>query len=245
MKSAVLALLVVMQDKPVGWPQVIDKMNKVKTYNFTMKGGPAEVEGTFEKGSVYYKSGTVEVAGKGDISHASDGGSWTTVSMLAHQKKGGDVLPRLSKMIPGVKMLEAIVQHAKKMDGDSHKGFTGEFAQGIIVKLVRLPWLETEDLKAASKLEGSFAFSCAEGRVVKAEVQFKGNKIEFEKRHYQGPLQPGQPPPTPPGPTWKLNNDGYWYEGIEKPVAVNIVIEFKDFGDAKIPDGARKPIGLK
>lgn len=235
--SAILA-----QDKPVKWDQVSANMAKLKAYNFAMKGGPDDVEGTFEKGSIYIKGKGVEVAGKGSISMARADGNWTTVSMLEQMKKGGDILKRISKLTNPVDILTQIVQSAKKMDGDGVKGFTGDFGQGILVKLVRTPWLETEDLKSASKLEGTFAFSCSEGKVVKAELQVKGDKVTQEKRHYYGVVKPGDPPPTPPGPTWQLGRDGYWYEGVEKPIAVNLVIEFKDFGTAQIPDDVKSKI---
>jgi hypothetical protein len=240
-----LAALVLAQDKPVGWQQVQTNMAKLKSYNFTLKGGPDDVQGTFEKGSIYIKGKEVEVAGKGSITHASADGKWTTVSMLQQMGKGGESLKRISKLVPAVDIINTIAQSARKVDGDSIKGFTGDFGQGILAKMVRTPWLETNDLKSASKLDGSFAFSCAEGRVVKAELQIKGCKVEQERRHYQGVPKPGDPPPTPPGPTWRLGNDGYWYEGVEKPITVNYVIELKDFGTAQIPDDVRKPIGLK
>ncbi len=241
--SVIIAFLMA-QDKPHNWQQVQTNLQKVKSYNFTLRGGPDEVDGIFEKGSIYMKSKGVEVAGKGSISHARADGNWTTPSMLQQMKKGGETLPRLVRITNAVDIILAIAQSARKIDGDAVKGFTGDFGQGILVKLVRTPWLETEELKAASKLEGTFAFSCAEGKVVKAELQVKGFKVEQEKRHYQGKPDPANPP-TPPGPTWRLGNDGYWYEGVEKPIAVNLVVELKDFGTAQIPEEVRAKIGLK
>jgi hypothetical protein len=112
-------------------------------------------------------------------------------------------------------------------------------------QLVRTPWLESEDLLAAGGLQGRFAFSCSNGLVTKAEIQLSGTKVDWQKRHYQGVPKQGDPPPTPPAQNWKLGPDGYWYEGIEKSVSVTVIIEFKDYGDAKISDDVRGKIGLK
>jgi hypothetical protein len=233
------------QDKPINWTQVQSNMNRLKSYNFSIKGGPEDLEGTFEKSSLYLKSQGFQVAGKGALTHGRADGEWTTLSMLLHVKKNDEKLLRLSRMPAPREIVGQIAQLARKIEGDGVKGFTGDFTQAILTKMVRTPWLEVKELQGAGHLEGRFAFSCQGGIVIKADLQVKGNKIEYERRHYQGTPDPSQPPPVPPGPTWKLAPDGYWYEGVEKPVVVNFSIEIKDPNNATIAQEVRSKIGLK
>jgi hypothetical protein len=239
------AAMAALQDKPLPWSDVHQKMIKLSSYNFTFSGGPDAFSGTFEKGSQHYKAEQVQVAGKGSLSQACADGKWTTLSMLMQMRKGDKTLKRLSQMVPPHDILGQVVQMAQKIDGDSIKGFKGEFGQGNMAKLVRTPWMECEELHQGGRLSGSFAFSCDGVRVVSAEIQVKGVKVVQEKRHYQGVPKPGDPPPVPPGPTWQLGRDGYWYEGVESPVSITLKIELKDFGTAKIPEDVRTKIGLK
>lgn len=242
---AVLVTAAYAQDKPPTWAQVMANMGKQKSYDFTMKGGPDGVDGTYEKGGVHYRAGGVEVAGKGGITHASTDGKWTSVSTLIQLGQGGETLKRISKLQPPHTIVPQVASFAKKVDGDGVQGFTGEFAQGNLSQLIRSPWLETEDLLACTGLTGRFAFSCSSGLIVKAEIQVQGNKVQWTKRHYVGVPAKDQPPPTPPGQNWKLGPDGYWYEGVEKNVSVTVTIEFKDYGTAKISDDVRGKIGMK
>lgn len=239
-----LAGLISAQDKPPTWGQVLSNMNKQKTYNFTLKG-PLDCSGTYEKGAVHYNGGGVEVAGKGGITHASADGKWTSVNTLIQMGQGGETLKKMARLIPAHQIVPQIAGFAKSITGDGFQGFSGELAPGNISQLIRAPYLETQDLLESGGLQGRFAFSCNEGLIVKAEVQITGTKINWERRHYQGVPKQGDPPPTPPAANWKLGPDGYWYEGNEKSVAVSLVLEFKDFGSAKIADDVRGKIGLK
>jgi hypothetical protein len=242
--AAILAWVLAAQDKPPTWAQVQGKMQKLTHYNFTLKG-PLDVDGTYEKGAVHYRSGGSEVAGKGGVTHANADGKWTSVSSLIQMGLGGDNLKRVAKLIPAHQIVAQIAQYAERVDGDGVQGFTGKLALANISQLVRAPWLETEDLLAAGGLGGRFAFSCADGVVFKAELQVTGTKVDWTKRHYQGQPQQGQPPPTPPGQNWKLGPDGYWYEGQEKNVAVSVTVELKNIGSARISEDVRGKIGLK
>lgn len=233
------------QDKPPTWAKVLSATSKLKSYSFKITGGADTISGEYEKGAVHYRAGGAEAAGKGGVSIARAGGAWTSISNLIQVGEGGETLKRLAKLQPPHTFPQLLANYLMKLDGDGYAGFTGQLRPDQINQLVQAPWIADEEIGGAGGVQGHVAISCRDGRVSKIEIQLSGTIVDWTRRHYHGKPDPSQPPPTPPGPNWKLGADGYWYEGRERSVSRNVKVEIDNHDSAALDEELRKKFGIK
>lgn len=96
--GAVWSVAFATQDRPPPLGRVLGNTAKLKSTAFKVSEGATTFEGESERGTVHYRAGGVEAAGKGGLRIARAGGDWKPVSYLLRTGDGGDALKRLAQL---------------------------------------------------------------------------------------------------------------------------------------------------